>query len=53
MVNTPMRCSSGSLIPPSGQCAAPARTKKYAESRAMNTIASVMMSTTMPHHAVE
>src|SRR3954451_3771119 len=51
-VNTTDRCSSGGVIPGGGHTDALARTKKYAESKDTNTIASVAMSTAMPHQAV-
>ena len=48
------RCvaSSGGSMPPSGHVGELLRTKKYAESSARKIIASVVISTTMPHHAV-
>ena len=40
-------------MPPAATCVELPRTKKYAESRTRKIIASVVISTTMPHHAVE
>ncbi len=46
------RVSSGASMPPSGHVVELLRTKKYADSRTRKIIASVAISTTMPHHAV-